>query len=109
MNIPTSSSARVRCGGEFNLAIFFSFNCLRYARALAISRAGHWAFGYDPLLRVIWLGREGAFRKKVVDLAGLKLGESVWMWAVGLEPSQSLPSSGSARRAECAGLTTRRR
>ena len=77
MNIPTSSSARVRCGDEFNLAIFFSFNCLRYAHALAISRAGHWAFGYDLLLRVIWLGREGAFRKNVVDLAGLKPGESV--------------------------------
>lgn len=77
MNIPTSSPARARCGGKFNIAIFFSFNCLRYACALALSRAGHWAFGYDLLLRVIWLGREGAFRKKMVDLAGLKPGESV--------------------------------
>ncbi len=58
-------------------AIFFSFNCLRYACALPISSAGHWAFGCDLLLRVIWLGRDGAFRKKVVDLAGMRLGESV--------------------------------
>jgi len=58
---------------------------------------------------VIWLGREGAFRKKVVDPAGLNTASRFWMWAVGLEPSQSLPSGGSVRRAECAGLTPRRR
>jgi ubiquinone/menaquinone biosynthesis C-methylase UbiE len=37
----------------------------------------HWAFAYDLLVWAIWLGREGAFRKRVVDLARLKPGESM--------------------------------
>ena len=37
----------------------------------------HWAFAYDLLVSVLWLGREGAFRKRVVALASLKPGESV--------------------------------
>jgi ubiquinone/menaquinone biosynthesis C-methylase UbiE len=37
----------------------------------------HWAFAYDLLVSVLWLGREGAFRKRVVELASLKPGESV--------------------------------
>ncbi len=46
----------------------------------AESTAGHtihWAFLYDVLANVLFLGREGALREMTVDLAGLKPGESV--------------------------------
>ena len=37
----------------------------------------HWAWRYDLMLWVISMGREGAFRQKQVDLAGIVAGESV--------------------------------
>src|SRR5260370_17126117 len=37
----------------------------------------HWALAYDLLVSVLWLGREGAFRKRVVELASLKPGAAV--------------------------------
>ena len=36
-----------------------------------------WARSYDVLIRVFSFGRERAFREKVVDLAGIKPGETV--------------------------------
>ena len=37
----------------------------------------HWAFLYDLLLRVLFVGKERAFRDRVADLARLASGESV--------------------------------
>lgn len=37
----------------------------------------HWAFGYDLLARVLCLGRERAFREKMLDLANLQPGDQV--------------------------------
>src|SRR3989441_11746044 len=47
-----------------HLAIFFSLNCLRHACALAISRAGHWAFGCDLLLRGDMARQGGSFSQE---------------------------------------------
>jgi ubiquinone/menaquinone biosynthesis C-methylase UbiE len=40
-------------------------------------RVIHWAFWYDVLLKVISLGRERAFREKMLDIAGLAPGDVV--------------------------------
>ena len=40
-------------------------------------RVLHWAFGYDLLAWVFCLGRERAFRERLLDLADLKSGEQV--------------------------------
>ncbi len=37
----------------------------------------HWAFAYDLLLRILWRGSERIYREKVVQLAGIRAGESV--------------------------------
>jgi SAM-dependent methyltransferase len=37
----------------------------------------HWAFLYDLLLQVLFVGKERAFRNRVADLARLAPGESV--------------------------------
>jgi len=37
----------------------------------------HWAFGYDLLLSIVSLGRERAYRERALNLANLKMGESV--------------------------------
>ncbi len=41
------------------------------------SRVIHWAFWYDVLLKVISLGRERAFREKMLDIARLAPGDVV--------------------------------
>jgi ubiquinone/menaquinone biosynthesis C-methylase UbiE len=45
--------------------------------SLPIGRVLHAAAGYDLLVWLLMLGREGAFREKVLRLARLELGESV--------------------------------
>lgn len=50
------------------------------SQAPTLSTAGrvvHRATGYDLLLKLLWFGREGAFREKVLRLARLQPGESV--------------------------------
>ena len=49
----------------------------REATPQTIGKIIHWAFWYDLLVWVLWLGREGALRERVVDLARLKPDESV--------------------------------
>jgi len=41
------------------------------------ARVIHWAFWYDWMLKLITLGREGRFREKLLDLAGIAPGEIV--------------------------------
>ena len=40
-------------------------------------RVIHWAWAYDPLVWMLTLGRDRAFRERTLDLAGLTEGESV--------------------------------
>lgn len=40
-------------------------------------RVLHWAFGYDLLAWAFCLGRERAFRERLLDLANLKMGDQV--------------------------------
>ncbi len=74
-----------------------------------IGQVLHAAGAYDLMVRLVMLGREGAFVRKFSDWRAWSLASRSWTWAAGPEPLRSRPNGMSGRPARCMGSMRRRR